>query len=124
MPVTHCPSCGASLEVPAVVPGGAVACPYCGAEFTPQRPRAAGPARARRDDDYYEEDRRRPYRKRTDPVPIIVGVVFVIVLVGIGLFILLKSSKEKTVNAASPPMDETSTKNSVASYLLYSRIHQ
>ena len=29
MPITRCPGCGADLEVPSTVPGGAVECPYC-----------------------------------------------------------------------------------------------
>ena len=32
MPMTRCPGCQAQLEVPSVVPGGLVACPYCGHE--------------------------------------------------------------------------------------------
>ena len=108
MPITRCPGCNESLEVPAVVPGGLVACPYCGEEFAPSgggRPRRGGARRSRgggrgggRDYDDYDEghERRGGYRKKKDPIPIIFGIVAVLVLGGVALFFLGKKKAEDT----------------------------
>jgi hypothetical protein len=99
VPITRCPGCNESLEVPAVVPGGLVACPYCGEEFVPSggggRPR--GGARRGRDHDDYDDGYGRPrgsFRKKTDPVPIVLGIVAVLVLGGAGIFFMVKKTRE------------------------------
>lgn len=104
MPITRCPGCNESLEVPAVVPGGLVACPYCGEEFVPGggggRSRGGGGGarrgRGRGRDDYDDGyDRGRGgYRKKTDVVPIVFGIVAVLVLGAVGIFFMVKKSKD------------------------------
>ncbi len=103
MPITRCPGCNESLEVPAVVPGGLVSCPYCGEEFAPPgggRPRGGGGGARRgrgRDRDDYDDGYGRPrggYRKKADPVPIILGILAVLVLGGVGIFFLVKKNRQ------------------------------
>ncbi len=89
MPITHCPGCNKQLEVPDVVPGGLVSCPYCAHEFpvkskvvnAPRGPaRGGGRGRGRRPaprrggggghEDDYGEDRGGYY-----PLAVVVGGV-------------------------------------------------
>ena len=88
MKIARCPGCGDDLELPPG--GGRVVCPYCETEFSPSA--AAMPARgagtSRRGggrsrggrggyDEYEDEYDRRDYRRRkTDPTPIIVAVLY------------------------------------------------
>jgi len=106
VPITRCPSCNESLEVPAVVPGGLVACPYCGEEFAPTgatggrgaprrgrggRGRDAGGRDAGGRDNYDDGyGARGGYRKKSDPIPIIVAIVAVLLLGGVGIYVMAK----------------------------------
>lgn len=110
MPITRCPGCGANLEVPSVVPGGRVACPHCNAEFDVGGGGGGG-GRARRGGggrgggrgyDEPEGDRygRRGYRKRQDPLPIIILVGSVVVLAGAGIFFWLKGRANEAKHEA------------------------
>ncbi len=116
MPIKRCPECKAELEVPAVVPGGVAACPYCGAEFPvkaaarPARARARpgskrAPPRRRRDERYREEEEEygggRGYRRRTDPLPIILVVGFLVVALGVVGYIFLKKQREEAENRST-----------------------
>ena len=106
MPITRCPGCHESLEVPDVVPGGLVACPYCGKEFPARGGGARPPARGERGgsrrrpayDDY--EDERMPrgrFKKRKDPIPIVVAVVAVLVMGIVAVVVLINSKKKEKV---------------------------
>ncbi len=109
MPITRCPGCDQSLEVPATVPGGLVACPYCGQEFSPsgggggkarRRPAARGGGGRRgpgRQDEYYDDDRGggRTYRRKKDVMPIVVAIVAVVVLGGTAAFFLGKKKVQE-----------------------------
>ncbi len=103
MPITHCPSCQASLEVPPVVPGGVVACPYCGVEFPVKGGRRGGrgPVRRGRDQEPEEERGAPRYRKRADPVPLIIVCLVLLAGAVIGVVWMNKSKKfEQETEAA------------------------
>jgi len=104
MKIVTCPGCGADLEIPPGSGGGRVVCPYCEVEFAPGAVR--GPVRgggsrhstSRRrgrdyDDGYEEDDGRRGYRKKTDPTPIIISIIAVLVLGGALLFFMTKGKE-------------------------------
>jgi hypothetical protein len=106
MPITNCPECNQRLEVPPVVPGGYVACPYCATEFAvggggggPVRGRSGAgrraPRRGGRDDDGDDDDngRFRHRRRGSDMTPIIVVLVGLLVFGGVALFFYLRSQK-------------------------------
>jgi hypothetical protein len=120
MPVkVICPKCETSLNAPEDLLGQTVKCEECGSTFTaraPARSRAESdePSRSkypsRRDDDEDEDDdddrrpRRRSVRKKgSSPVPYILAggglVFFVLLIVGLGLYFMLRVTKSEAANA-------------------------
>ena len=122
MPFAQCPGCQASLEIPAVVPGGLVACPHCNTEFAPPASAGGGPrrggggprrggggprrgggggrprprSRQREEEEYDEDDRPRGrFRKKQDPIPVIVALAAVVLLGGAGIAVFFVSQNRK-----------------------------
>ncbi|MCU0727393.1 MAG: hypothetical protein MUE73_16670 [Planctomycetes bacterium] len=117
MPFTRCPSCQASLEVPAVVPGGVAACPYCGAEFPVKGGSGRGgrrPARRGRGGAGDDSEEQRPaigYRRRMDPTPIILVVVILVVGTVAGVWYMSKKKDEEGQRAAIHQANMANVKN-------------